>query len=112
MPPAAETSCTLPLLPGVRYAHTATATVDNHIILCGGAFTEDSCLNWSPDTGTWEELLTMDIERYAHVSWTPENGIGTYLIGRPYSGDNTRTTTLITSEGTQEPGFPLKYDTM
>ena len=47
----------------------------------------------------------MDIGRYAHVSWTPENGNGTYLIGCPYSGDNTRTTTLITSEGTQEQGL-------
>ena len=109
MPPAAETSCTLPLLPGVRYAHTATATVDNHIILCGGAFTEDSCLNWSPDTGTWEELLTLDVTRSYHVSWTPASGIGTYLMGGITNG---MTTTLIKSaDGAQVSGFPLKYDT-
>ena len=68
--------------------------------------TEDSCLQWSPDTGTWEELLTFDIWRSSHVSWTPASGTGTYLIG---GGASTMTTTLITSEGGQETGFPLVY---
>ena len=81
--------------------------MDNHI-LCGGSGTEDSCLQWSPDTGTWEELLTLDADRYFHASWTPASGTGTYLIG---GGNTGMTTTLITSEGGQETGFPLKYDT-
>ena len=77
-------------------------------ILYGGEYTEYRCLKWSPDTGTWEELLTLDIKRHHHVSWTPASGTGTYLMGGMYSG---KTTTLITPEGGQEPGFQLKYDT-
>ena len=107
--PSSGTSCTLPLLPQTRRRHT----VDNHI-LCGGpdisASDSDSCLQWSPDTGTWEELLTLDVGRYNHVSWTPASGTGTYLIGG-WDSDGRMTTTLITSEGGQETGFPLKYDT-
>ena len=108
--PSDGTSCTLPLLPQDRYFHT----VDNHI-LCGGlgTSTRDSCLQWSPDTGTWEELLTLDVGRYAHVSWTPASGTGTYLIGggKGLGIDTEMTTTLITHEGGQETGFPLKYET-
>ena len=81
--------------------------MDNHI-LCGGDHTEDSCLQWSPDTGTWEELLTLDDRRPGHVPWTPGNGIGTYLIG---GGGYRQTSTLIKPDVSQEPGFPLKYET-
>ena len=81
--------------------------MDNNI-LCGGTTTTDSCLKWSTDTGTWEEYLTLDVERYDHVSWTPATGIGIYLMGGTASE---RTTTLIGVSGTQEPGFDLQYDT-
>ena len=101
--PSDRTSCTLPSLPQYRYRHT----LDNHI-LCGGYDTSDTCLQWSPDTGTWEELPTLDAERVGHVSWTPATGTGTYLIGGSIGG---MTTTLFRSEGGQETGFPLKYDT-
>ena len=101
--PSDGTSCALPSLPQIRRYHT----VDNNI-LCGGYGTEDSCLQWSPDTGTWEELLTLDVERLYHVSGTPAPGTGTFLIGGAYSE---MTTTLITSEGGQQTGFQLKYDT-
>ena len=101
--PSNGTSCTLPSLPQTRDQHT----VDNHI-LCGGygegPFALESCLQWSPDTGTWEELLTMNVSRAYHVSWTPASGIGTYLM----SG---RTTTLITPEGGEVTGFQLEYNT-
>ena len=103
--PLDGTSCTLPPLPQNRRYHT----VNNHI-LCGGIYTSDSCLHWNPDTGTWEELLTLDVERSSHVSWTPASGTGTYLIGGFGSGRG-MTTTLITSEGGQETGFQLKYNT-
>ena len=79
--------------------------------MCGGEVTDDSCLKWSPDTGTWEELLTLDVGRSRHVSWTPGPDIGTYLMGSDYS-ETRRTTTLIKLDGTQEPGFPLKYTTL
>ena len=45
------------------------------------------------------------------MSWTPSSGIGTYLVGGyAYSNSAKRTTTLIKPDGTQEPGFSLKYD--
>ena len=100
--PSAGTSCVLPSLPDNRALHT----VDNNII-CGGFHTNDTCLKWSPDTGTWEELTTLEVKRSEHVSWTPGTDIGTYLMG---GWDSRRTTTLIKPDGTQEPGFPLKYD--
>ena len=104
--PSDGTSCTLPPLPQDRYDHT----VDNHILCGGGATSGDSCLTWSPDTGTWEDLLTMDMGRGNHVSWTPANGTGTYLMGGSASAVG-MTTTLITSEGGEETGFQLKYET-
>ena len=77
-------------------------------LLCGGDYTRDSCLQWSSVTGTWEKYLTLEVERYGHVSWTPHPDIGTYLMG----GYNSRTTTtLIKPDGSQEPGFSLKHDT-
>ena len=74
--------------------------------MCGAYVSKaDTCLQWSPDNGAWEELR-LDIGRHSHVSWTPENGIGTYLMG---GGSSMRTTTLIKDDRTQETAFPLKY---
>ena len=67
----------------------------------------DTCLKWSPDTGTWEEYLTLDVGREKHISWTPDTGVGTYLIGGVGSG-STNTSTLITPSGTQETGFEVE----
>ena len=104
--PSTNVSCLLPQLPLDRAWHT----VENSGLLCGGYETRD-CLKWSPDTGSWEEeLLYLDIGRYQHVSWTPGNGVGTYLMGG-YESEMEKTTTLIKPDGTQEPGFSLQYDT-
>ena len=105
--PSSNVSCSLPKLPGDRRFHT----LERSGLLCGGYDSvdpQDTCLQWSPDTGSWEELLHLDISRYNHVSWTPDNGIGTYLMGGDY---DERTTTLIKHDGTQEAAFPLKYYT-
>ena len=101
--PSTGASCTLPSLPDDRWHHTVTEGG----LLCGGANTRVSCIQWSPDSGTWEEALTLDVRRSQHVSWTPSSGAGTYLMG---GYDSKRTTTLINNDGSQEPGFPLKYD--
>ena len=103
--PSTGASCTLPSLPDNRYHHTVTEGG----LLCGGRDTSDSCIQWSPDSGTWEEALTLDVRRSQHVSWTPSSGAGTYLMG---GYDSKRTTTLVNNDGSQEPGFPLKYDAM
>ena len=81
--------------------------MDSSGLICGGYDTQDTCIQWIPDTGTWEEYLSLDVKRYVHVSWTPGTGVGTYLMG---GSGSERTTTLLTPEGTQEPGFPLKYN--
>ena len=105
--PSTGLSCALPKLPSGIWLHT----LESSGLLCGGRFysdIKDICLQWSPDSGSWSEELTLDTERSAHVSWTPDNGIGTYLMGGSYT---MRTTTLVRPDGTQEAAFPLKYDT-
>ena len=104
--PSSGLSCPLPSLPTGRYAHT----VDSSGLLCGGwdRDTGNTCLKWRPDAGKWEDYLTLNASRFYHSTWTPESGIGTYLMGGGYPGPWTRTTTLIKPDGTQEPGFSLK----
>ena len=104
--PSTGVSCALPQLSDERNYHT----LESSGLLCAGYLSSDTCLQWSPDTGSWEELLTLDVEREYHVSWTPDTSIGTYLMGGSPSGSE-RTTTLIKPDRTQEPGFPLQYDT-
>ena len=111
--PSSGIFCSLPRLPNddERRFHT----VESSGLLCGGRFSdfEDRCLQWNAVTGTWEDLLTLDVKRYHHVSWTPDTDIGTYLIGglpSPSTFQNRRTTTLIKPDGTQQPGFQLEYD--
>ncbi len=99
--PSTGTSCILP------HVHRLLHTADNNI-LCGGSSSSNNCLQWSPDTGTWEELVTLDVRRQSHVSWTPGNGVGTYLMG---GAEEPKTSSLIKPDGGQETGFQLKYDT-
>ena len=104
--PSDGTSCSLPPLPGFRYGHTLNN--NNNIILCGGVVKD--CLKLNPNTGSWEQFLTMSQYRNYHVSWTPNNGIGTYLMG----GDSGlgMTTILVKADETLEMTFNLKYNTM
>ena len=106
--PSSTVSCSLPQLPDDRADHT----LESSGLICGGDAvvqgTRDTCLQWSPETGSWEELLTLDTWRWRHVSWTPDNGIGTYLMGGSDSG---RTSTLVKPDGTQEAAFTLQYST-
>ena len=84
-------------------------------LLCGGypaSPGRHTCLQFSPDSGSWEELEELDASRTEHVSWTPGSENGTYLMGGRFKrGNNRRTTVLINPDGTQEPGFDLKYNT-
>ena len=102
--PSGGTSCVLPSLPDILTRHT----VDNKLI-CGGFYTKDTCLKWSRDTGSWEKLLTLEVGRRSHVTWTPQHGRGTYLMGGDLSS---KTSTLIKNDGTQEQAFQLKYSTV
>ena len=73
--PSSGVSCLLPQLPEDRSHHS----VDSKGLLCGGVAVSasETCLQWSPDTGTWELQLTLNVWRYEHVSWTPGPDIGT-----------------------------------
>ena len=105
--PSSGDSCLLPHLPQGRYHHT----VERSGLLCGGSDTEYSCLQWASEQGAWEETISLEVERREHVSWTP--GLldtSTYLMAG-YYGESRTTATLIKPDGSQEPGFPLKYDT-
>ena len=102
--PSTQVTCTLPF-PDYDYRKEHTVTEGG--LLCGGGYNEDSCIQWSSDSGTWEEAFTLNVSRWDHVSWTPSSGAGTYLMGGYYSQ---KTSTLVHSDGSQEPGFPLKYD--
>ena len=103
--PSSGASCMLPTLPEMQYYHSLDGG-----LMCGGYYTSDSCVRWSSNNGTWEEYLTLNITRSYHVSWTPDPDIGTYLIGGKDS-ESKNTTTLIKPDGSQEPGFSLKYYT-
>ena len=103
---SSNVSCSLPKLPDIRMDHT----LESSGRLCGGDYTEDTCLQWSPDTGSWTEELRLNTDRAYHVSWTPDNGIGTYLMGGSGSASR-RTSTLVKHDGTQEAAFLLKYST-
>ena len=109
--PSTGETCTLPSIPGYPGYNWWDHTVSADGLICGGQWYDSSCLLWSPDTGTWEEALTLDVPRYEHVSWTPSGGNGTYLIGGFLPG-GLLSTTLITSDGSQKPGFTLQHDTM
>ena len=102
--PSSGLSCSLPRLPDNRYYHS----VDSSGLLCGGgsSVAKESCLKWRPDAGTWEKAVNLEVRREDHVSWTPCSGVGTYLMGGYFTD---LVSTLIKPDGTQEPGFPLKY---
>ena len=111
--PSSNLSCPLPSLPVKRAQHT----VSKDGMLCGGSvpigtedYADQKCVQWQyipmMDSCRWETMdLIMDFGRYDHVSWTPANGSGTYLMG----GCNCKTTTLIKPDGTQEHGFMLRH---
>ena len=106
--PTSNVSCRMPQLPDSREFHTMDH-LDTHL-LCGGSGTGQSCLEWSSAQGLWSESRTLGVTRAYHVSWTPDADIGTFLMGG-YTGDSQASSTLLRPDGSQEPGFPLRYDT-
>ena len=104
--PSSARHMPLTILPESRFQHS----VSESGLVCGGQWTAQTCRQWTPATGAWEMALNLDVGRSYHVSWTPENSSGTYLMGGGSSFEESMsTTTLITPDGSQEPGFMLKY---
>ena len=69
--PLSGNSCRLPDL-NPNYKHT-----QDNLLLCGG----NDGLMWSPMTSTWNKAITPNPGRRSHVSWSPGQNIGTFLIG-------------------------------
>ena len=107
--PSSNESCTLPNMPECDYSWMSGSgryshTVSKDGLVCGGVFMDYTCTQWTPETGSWGECIVLDEGREGHVSWTPNNGSGTYLMG---GTDSRSSTTLIRPDGTVEPGFEL-----
>ena len=106
--PVTKTSCSLPKLPQGRWWHTQDGE-----IACGGGSgsgtTQTTCVKWSSESGTWTQSHTLRQSRFAHVSWSTDDGV--YLMGGKDSSSR-RTTELVKEDGSVEDGFSLKYDTM
>lgn len=106
--PSTNKSCTLPDLPDRR----TYSSLDGNLI-CGGIHRRPSpgarsnCIKFDFTSGSWTSAYTLDVERWKHVSWTPQSGSGTYLMG-DYNA-NARTTSLLKPDGTVESGFPLRW---
>ena len=79
-------SCLLPNLPYGRFSHSQDGP-----LLCGDGpykggrngmdHRNDECLKFDLTNGKWIKSHTLPEGRTSHVSWTPPNGKGTYLIG-------------------------------
>ena len=113
--PSSKSSCRLPDLQYGRESHT-----QNNLLLCGGSFigedfqVEESvatgCLKWNSVNSSWEEVVSFDGQRMTHVSWSPAPDIGIFLMGGlGEDGSYLNTTTLVKPDGSNEPGFLLKY---
>ena len=103
--PGSGAACRLPQLPDSREFHSQDSE-----LLCGGSGTEENCLRWIPAQGLWSVSHYLGVNRAFHVSWTPDTDIGTFLMGG-YTAASQASTTLLKPDGSQELGFPLKYDT-
>ena len=111
--PDRDTPCVLPDLPDQRWLHTQDGS-----LMCGGSYTPRSCRRWNPDTGAWDEVTnvtnSLTHERDEHVSWTPADGSGTYLMGGRLSvstRNNERTSEIIDTDGNVGSSFSLSYKT-
>ena len=103
--PITKTSCSLPNLPEWRHRHTQDGN-----LLCGGggsSTTINTCVKWSPGSGTWDQSHTLRGKRADHLSWPTASGV--YLIGSVYY-DSSKTSEKVKSDGTVEDGFSLKLN--
>ena len=61
------------------YGHTQDGS-----LLCGGDVTShyDKCSEWNSDSGTWNwKSINLPRIRRGHTSWTPQSGVGTFVMG-------------------------------
>ena len=95
--------CSLPDMNEAIYAHTQDGS-----LICG-SYTSNhvqSCSKWNSDSGIWNwKFLSLPKSKLAHASWTPQSGVGTYLMGGNYDSFKAN---LVKPDGTVELyGFDL-----
>ena len=111
--PDTNSTCTLPDLPEKYYGHTQDGS-----LLCGGRagkhyFGSIYCRRWNNFTGTWDKVSRSLIEsRLFHVSWTPADGSGTYLIGGDSVWKNTTYEVFEKDTNKVNATFPMQYVTV
>ena len=97
--PDRDSACVLPDLPVPYYSHTQDGS-----LLCGNG--KKYCHRWNTVTGVWDWVIGPLIEkRLEHVSWTPADGSGTYLMGGAFSAD---TSEVISQDNSVNASLPLK----
>ena len=91
--------CSLPDMNKAIYGHTQDGS-----LICGGH--PQHCSKWNSDSGIWNwKFLSLPKERQGHASWTPQSGVGTYLMG---GTKDPWKTNLVKPDGTVEfYGFDL-----
>ena len=107
--PSTKTSCSLPQFPEARGIHSQNAG-----LTCGGGYqapaSANTCVKWSPASGTWTKSHTLKEGRNGHVSWETPSGV--YLLGGDMrdSSNTKQTSVKVNKDGSVQQGFSLKYD--
>ena len=98
-----STRCYIDDLPSNRYGHTSVGGV-----ICGGGDTAErtSCIDMSG--GSWSSTKFQSIRyRYYAVTWNLIPGKSFMILG---GSGSSKTTDIVHTNGTVEPGFDLQYD--
>ena len=101
--PATNSTCSLPNFSSDTWAHS-----QDGLLQCGGSPTPTKCHTLKD--GKWIVSHTLKRARSWHVSWTPKDGSGTYLLGG-YAKGSQNNSAFVKRDGTEVPAFPLKYNT-
>ena len=100
--------CSLPDMNEAIYDYTQDGS-----LICGSWDSNhiQSCSKWNSDSGIWNwKFLSLPKSKQAHASWTPQSGVGTYLMGGSYDPQKTN---LVKPDGTVElHGFDLYASTV
>ena len=112
--PSSGATCQLGDLPDRRRFHTLEGS-----LLCGGGValfppwpdTLGNCLTLNTTTGKWHESHNLTRHRGYHVSWSHDQDV--ILIGgyQGFSLSSSRTSELVTPDGTVQEMFALQYRT-
>ena len=105
--PYSNALCYIDNLPSNRYYHTSVGGV-----ICGGSGSAEhtSCIDLSG--GSWSTMKFQSIRsRYRAVTWNLNPGKFFMILGGVESG-NRKTTDIVHTNGTVEPGFDLQYDSL